>query len=537
MKIYKFASLIALGLGLAACSQMDEMLPQSGTLLRSQVQQINQELPERAEATFAGIFSDLGYPAKLASRPDDFGFIMMNLSNDLEGPDAVFPNSNYNWFSVCGEYSSRNANYANPRQRYRYPYNTVGAVNDFLGGFAEDVSDPNAIYMMAQARAVRAYAYFMLAQGFQFNYQIAADKPCVPITTPETPDVTNNPRATVQEVYDYILADLNYAVENLEGYKRVSKMYIDKSVALGLRARVYLVMGKWAEAAADAQKAMEGYTPASIKEVSKPAFMDINEHNWMWGYDMTESMAGKERYATASSWLASFSGWSYSAGTGCYAMINTLLWNKIPATDVRKGWWVDGDLKSPLLNGLTWNGKGDVANLKIDDEKEVFLPYTNVKFGCNPIGTTTNSEDYPFMRVEEMILIQAEGLARSGNSPQAREILTSFVKKYRDPSYDVAGRGLSLENEIWFQRRVELWGEGFGIFDVKRLNRPLVRTHGSGTSNWPDAFAFNLPADDPYLLLRFPQGELNTNFGIVDNSGGKQPVADQNNTLRDGITD
>ena len=93
MKIYKFASLIALGLGLAACSQMDEMLPQSGTLLKSQVQQINQELPERAEATFAGIFSDLGYPAKLASRPDDFGFIMMNLSNDLEGPDAVFPNS------------------------------------------------------------------------------------------------------------------------------------------------------------------------------------------------------------------------------------------------------------------------------------------------------------------------------------------------------------------------------------------------------------------------------------------------------------
>ena len=46
-----------------------------------------------------------------------------------------------------------------------------------------------------------------------------------------------------------------------------------------------------------------------------------------------------------------------------------------------------------------------------------------------------------------------------------------------------------------------------------------------------------MPADDPWGLLRFPQGEMDTNFAIVDNEGGNQPTIDQNPNLRDGVTD
>ena len=94
----------------------------------------------------------------------------------------------------------------------------------------------------------------------------------------------------------------------------------------------------------------------------------------------------------------------------------------------------------------------------------------------------------------------------------------------------------NLLDEIWFQRRVELWGEGFGVLDIKRLNKPLVRFHDD-KGNIAAAFRFNLPADDPWMLMRFPQGELNTNFAIVDNTGGHQPVTDENPSLRDGVTD
>ena len=376
----------------------------------------------------------------------------------------------------------------------------------------------------------------------QTSEGLGKDLPCVPLVTPQTEDFTNNPRATVGEVYDFVMEDLNYAVDKLAGASRDSKLYVDGNVAYGLRARVNLLLGNWDAAYNDAVKAAEGYTPASIEEVSKPAFYDISEHNWIWGYDMATGLtsnltAGNRFYATTGSWLRSFSGNGYAPACQVYTCINTLLYNKIPATDVRKGWWVDENLESPLLAGLKWPGFDDVANADDGDNKLPFLPYTNVKFGVFSIGTTTNEEDMPLMRVEEMILIQAEAKARLGDNGGATSILENFVKTYRDPAYSASAGGRSLLDEIWFQRRVELWGEGFGVFDNLRLDKPIVRNHGAGTSNIADAFRFNLDSQDPWLRMRFPQGEMNTNFGIVDNKGGQQPTIDMNPGLRDGVTD
>ena len=538
MKINKLLLLISLAVGLAvtACADMDNVLPESGTLLESQLQETNAIAPQRAQAAFSGLFSDLGKPAKMYSTPDDWGFLMINFCNDIEGPDALIPDNNYNWFGVCGELSSRNANYRNPAIRYRTPYNLISDANTFIKSVGETESQ-ELIYMLAQARALRAYAYMTLAPAFQFNYQVAGDKPCVPILALDTEDFANNPRATVKDVYAAIIEDLDYAINNLSGSTRKTKMYVNKDVAHGLRARAYLAMGEWQKAYDDAQAAAANYTPATREEVSKPHFMDIKEHNWIWGYDMTTDMAMRYRYATTSSWLRSFSAWGYAPATQCYTCINTLLYDKIPDTDIRKQWWVNENLESTLLDGLKWPGYDDVAHADDGgDAKLPYLPYTNVKFGCLTIGTTSNDEDTPLMRVEEMILIQAECQARLGNEGGARETLGNFVRTYRDPQYSVAGRGLSLLDEIWFQRRVELWGEGFSVPDARRLNKPLVRFHDE-TNNMPAAFRFNLAADDPWLLMRFPQAEMNTNFGIVDNTGGQQPTTGEGKSLRDGVTD
>lgn len=544
MKLNRYTLIALAGLAFGACSDMDEMAPQSGTLLDSQLAQANDADPTRVDAAFNGMYTKLGMPwgaLPTNERPDDFGFIMMAYSNDLEGADMVTPNNNYNWFSVCGELSSRNANYANPFIRYASSYNQVTAANDVIKAYSKmDQTNPENVYKMAQAYAMRAFSYLNLAPYFQFSYQIASDKPCVPIVTETTEDFTQNPRASVKEVYDLILSDLTFAIEKLEGYARPDKAKIDQQVAYGLRARAYLNMGKWAEALADAEKAAAGYTPATIAEVSKPSFYDINEHNWLWGYDMTGVIALKDLYANASSWVRSFSAEGYAAACQCYAQCNVLLYDKIPATDVRKGWWVDENLDSPLLAAVTWNGVSgnDVADLAIENIKEPFLPYTNVKFGMNTYGSTTNDEDWPFMRVEEMILIQAECHLKNGDEAKAKEVLEGFVKTYRDPSYscDPAVTKRTLENEIWFQRRIELWGEGFSNSDTRRLNKPLVRFHDEN-SNFPEAFRFNLKNDDGWWLLRFPQDEMDTNLAIVDNTDGTSPVQDQNADLRDGVTD
>jgi hypothetical protein len=395
---------------------------------------------------------------------------------------------------------------------------------------------------------LRAYPYLLLAPQYQFaplpnvkaEGKRGADLPCVPLVTGEPVDFTNNPRATVKQIYDFVMEDLNYAVEKLEGAARESKMYIDGNVAYGLRARANLILGNWDAAYNDAVKAAEGYEPASIAEVSVPAFYNIEEHNWIWGYDMATGLPSNVQsnglYATTTSWLRSFSGQGYAPACQVYTCINSLLWNKIPATDVRKGWWVDENLDSPLLDGLKWPGFNDVANADDGDNKLAFLPYTNVKFGTFSIATTVNEEDMPLMRVEEMILIQAEAKAHT-DPGAAKTILESFVQTYRDPAYSADAGGRTLLDEIWYQRRIELWGEGFGVFDNLRLDKHIVRSHGAGTSNIADAFRFNLNSQDPWLRMRFPQGEMNTNFGIEDNKGGQQPTIDMNPGLLDGVTD
>ena len=544
MKIYKISTMVLGGLMLASCSDIDEQIYSGGAFSKEQSQDIVNAIPTRVEATFNGMFTFMGNPAQnwgtrfSSARADDFGFIMMALSQDFEGADMIGADNGYNWFSAACEYSSRTPSYANPYIRYVTPYTLIGMVKDILATIPEDTEDASLINMKAQAKTLRAYSYLSLAPYFQGSYETSKDKPCVPVLS-DSVDVTNNPRATVEQVYNVIVDDLTWAIDHLDE-TRSSKAYVNANVAYGLRARAYLAMGKGAEAAADAEKAMQGYEPASIAEVSVPTFCDMEEHNWIWAIDITDDQANYFGYGTAPSWLSAFCGDGYGASCGTTAMINKLLWDKIPATDVRKGWWIDENLHSPNWADLTWGtAKGDeIANLVLDDGSKVELPpYTNIKFGMKSgVGSTLNNNDWPLMRVEEMILIQAEGYAISGNEAKAKEILTNFVKTYRDPSYTIPS-GRTLRDEIWFQRRVELWGEGFAVSDARRLNKPIVRFHGPNTTNYADAFQFNIAADDGWLNMRFPQSEKDNNSAIVDNTEGSLPVAGQNPNLRDGVTD
>lgn len=542
MKTHIYISIAVALLIAASCDKMNQLEPQGGNSLTSQVLQTNQTVPSRINASFNGMFTKLGAPDSVfgSGRPDDWGFLMIGFSGDIEAADVVLANSGYNWFSTCGALTSRNADYANPYVRYVAPYNEIAAANEVIKSYPEGTTDQAAIYNIAQAHAIRAFAYLNLAPYFQFGYAAGGrDLPCVPIVTEDTENFTENPRASVEEVYQLIISDLTYAIENLEGYVRPNKSRIDVQVAYALRARAYLNMQEWALAAADAEKALEGYSPATMAEVSKPFLYDINEHNWIWGYDMQTDVAMENPYATSSAWLRSFSGDGYSAGTQVYSCCNSLLYDRIPDTDVRKGWWVNSELESPLLAGVTWDGVSGnaVGPLEIDNVKTPFLPYTNVKFGMFTVGGTSNDEDWPFIRAEEMILVQAEGLVKSGQTEAGKAVLEDFVRTYRDPSYSADAGGRTLEDEIWFQRRVELWGEGFSNPDTRRLNKPLVRFHEGTASNVPAAFRFNMPADDGWWLMRFTSSEKNTNLAIIDNTGGTQPVQDQYPDLRDGVTD
>jgi hypothetical protein len=166
-------------------------------------------------------------------------------------------------------------------------------------------------------------------------------------------------------------------------------------------------------------------------------------------------------------------------------------------------------------------------------------PYANVKFGQRSgIGSNYNDGDWCLMRAEEMILIKAEAYAKAGDLAKGKSILENFVKTYRDPSFvSTASNVMAFSDEVWLQRRIELWGEGFAMADKMRLNKNIVRFHPGEPTNVSEAYQFNIAANDPWLLMRFTQTELNGNSAVVQNTGGKQPVQGDGASLKDGVTD
>ena len=179
-------------------------------------------------------------------------------------------------------------------------------------------------------------------------------------------------------------------------------------------------------------------------------------------------------------------------------MINSALYDRIPATDVRK---------------KMWEPAPTAANFPLPTTAFVRRAYMTRKFSVKAVGDPSLG-DVPWMRSAEMYLILAEAYARSGQDNLARTTLLSLVSK-RDLSATLSTKsGADLIDEIMFNRRVELWGEGFRYLDLKRLNLPLDRTAVPNYVATSVANVMQIPAGDPRFLFLIPRDEINSNPNI-----------------------
>jgi hypothetical protein len=105
-------------------------------------------------------------------------------------------------------------------------------------------------------------------------------------------------------------------------------------------------------------------------------------------------------------------------------------------------------------------------------------------------------------------------LARSGNNSAAAEALYPLAVN-RDPSYVKSTKtGDALIEEIMTQRRVELWGEGFRFYDLKRTNAALNRNGGNHNAAYTNG-VMDVPAGDKRWVFLIPQDEINNTNGVV----------------------
>jgi hypothetical protein len=82
-----------------------------------------------------------------------------------------------------------------------------------------------------------------------------------------------------------------------------------------------------------------------------------------------------------------------------------------------------------------------------------------------------------------MYLIEAEAKYRQAKPDvEIQNVLIALTKTSgRDGSYTCTKTGVNLLNEIKLYRAIELWGEGFDWFDMKRWNDPINRkTYANG---------------------------------------------------------
>lgn len=517
-----------------SCSDLDTN-PSGSTMSDGQLNEVLAQDPSKLKSEVSGMYANMIEYGAIAQwsgdvRHYDFGYASTMMMMDASGQDEPSQVSGYNWYNQPLRFVDRTANSETTYFIWNQCYKNIKVANDVLKSVdLENLSDVAKSYV-GQAYAMRAFEYFTLIQLYQFTYKGHEDAAGVPLVTEKTTEAeaNNNPRAAVKDVYKQIMDDLNIAIDYLTD-SRSAKSEINRQVAYGLRARVNLVMQNWSDAAADAKKAAEGYTPLSKEAAAAPGFNDVSASNWIWGNIVDESndivQTGILNFPAM---MCSFTGNGYSPTYAC-RMINSKLWKEIPSTDVRKGWWIDENLNSSIVDSKYVVHQKDedeegnvvkylaVYNQTGDEVADITEPYTNVKFGAykNQYGNELNACDIPLMRVEEMILIQAEATAMGGNVEEGKRILENFVRTYRDPSYTCnASTAEGVQDAVWFQRRVELWGEGFSFTDLLRLKKPLDRTG----ANYEVSVRFNLPAESPIFLYLIPEDEENHNEALVGNN-------------------
>ncbi|MDR0438023.1 MAG: RagB/SusD family nutrient uptake outer membrane protein [Bacteroidales bacterium] len=443
-----------------------------------------------------GAISILGNAFHLAGGNfHDAGHIMtLQLAGDLMTEDMV--QVDFDWFYFDYQIDNNMTNYRRPHHSWRMMYAVIHEVNGAIGAISPKTTDPELQNILGQCLALRAFSYHILIQRFQQTYLGNEYKPGIPLLLTELDSlqdgeegVSDYCRNTVEKVYKRIETDLLRAIDYLTA-TRISKDYINKAVAQGLLARVYMCMHKWAEAEVLAREARAAFPIMSATEAGGGyGYNSENNPEWMWGLKATpeNAMIFVSFISHISSDCPGY------AGLGSYKAMDNRLFSQMNATDVRR-------------------------NLQfMDIPNEIFF---NTKFKCVDDWLADNI----YMRSSEMLLIEAEAQAQQGKNSQAAGTLMELMSK-RDQGYNITS---ATVDDVFLQKRLECWGEGVIFYDYRRLKKEVDRMYTtpfnnhhlekiklSGT-NWK--FIYQIPQAEIVGSLTLPQctSEIEQNPGEGD---------------------
>ena len=473
------------------------------------------------------VYSQAQLPGSSSSRSGESHFIP---ALDAMGGSIIHSSPGNGWMTSDLQWLTHtNPTYTTVYNFWYQRYHFIASSNSIINAISDGdfAVSPQLNNILGQAHAYRAWAYHKLVTTFAKGYTIGNPSTDlgVPIVFSTEAPYESAPRSTVEEVYNQMENDIDEAISYLENAgSPVNKSHISLNAAYGIKARIALSKGDWQTAAESAALAREG-------------FPLLNESQWLSGfntYDLPEVIWGGRVIDSETNYYQSYFYYISPTFNGSQnrsnpKIISSELYDMIPETDFRNEAWLP---LAPNTNPSASNGEGGSyesdPNYDSEDEfwdawSEVISkygmtsghnthPYMTVKFLQKNPGTI-DPDDVIYMRSSEMYLIEIESLAMMNAISEAQELLQEFGQS-RDSAFDASQFATQEEliEQIKFQRRVELWGEGFSFHDHIRWDEPLDQSNsGAAKVLYQNGFFQERPSQNDAWIWKIPQAEIDAN--------------------------
>ena len=368
MKKYHIALAASLMLGFSSC--IEETLP-TNYVLDSQL--------EASESAIDGMVNSI-YTTMVGYSNDDGGIEVISYGSmraQLEHGTTPMVCTGANGYNTMGNwhYGTIPATGSN---RGIYPsylyYGYIKTVNDIISLINPEEMNENQKHNLGISYAYRALYYLDLVQIMEFKYPTDPKVKAVfvependltnlgvPIVTEKTTseEASNNPRATVDDVYDLILSDLAKAEEYLADFTPTDLIQPSLPAIYGLYAKAYTNLAcrvktaakykdeatYWKNAYEYADKAItaSGCTPLTEAQWTDPinGFNNrTSQNSWMWATTISESntaaMSASFYFSMIFGTETTFSAYGWRVGRS----LDRKMYEQLSDNDWRKKSWL-----------------------------------------------------------------------------------------------------------------------------------------------------------------------------------------------------
>ncbi|RKR05097.1 RagB/SusD domain-containing protein [Flavobacterium sp. 90] len=284
---------------------------------------------------------------------------------------------------------------------YAGEYTMINRANWVISGVekltdANFTNDNRRLEIIGEAKIMRALGHFTLLKEFGQFYDINSEYG-VNVRLEPAKDATALPRVSVGATYDAILKDLEDGITLAPDLRR--KYYANKTFAKGLKAKVLLYMGRYAEAAATAKDILDNSGP-NFAMVSN--FATLFDHSTLNTLNNTEGLFAV--YADGDETLGNGNFWTvFNAVSDSYYNLGTT------GTMTVAGQVINYDAtRIPFMK----TGSYAIPNFGYNG---------NMKF-AQRFGPQSQFETVYYLRMAEIYLIYAEAAARSTNSVSSQAL-------------------------------------------------------------------------------------------------------------------